>query len=242
MKARLHLLDMSDVRQLMPTQLNDLVQACDLWSESPEDILGFAGLTIDTGHISEYHDASRAVERRAAEVAMPYPTWFDVAPRTEQLLFLLVRSSRPDVVVETGIGNGRSSAIILAAMDLNGTGVLHSVDIDDHIGALVPDRHPRWVTHIGDGSPAALEGFLRDAGPVDIFIHDSDHSYRAQRAEYEIAERYGSSRFLLASDDVNWSNAFLDHCTTRGLSSAVLSDVTKCFGLAWRPRERLGHD
>jgi hypothetical protein len=233
---------MSDVRQLTPLQLNDLVQACDLWSECPEDILGFAGYTIDPRYISECHDASSAVDRRAEGMSLSYPKWFDVAPRTEQLLFHLVRASQPDVVVETGIGNGRSSAIILAAMDLNGIGVLHSVDIGDDVGALVPDRHPRWVTHIGDGSPAALEGIIQRVGAVDIFIHDSDHRYRAQRAEYEIAERYGSSNFLLASDDVNWSNGFLDHCTTRGLSSAVLSDVNKCFGLAWRDRDRPRHD
>lgn len=234
-KTRLHLLELSDLRQLMPLQLNDLYQACDLWTESPEEILDFAGLVRDAQYDAQYLDASSAVECRAAEVSLPYPQYFDIAPRTEQLLFHLVRAHRPNVVVETGIANGRSSAIILAAMDINSAGTLHSIDVNHDVGALVPDQHPRWVKHIRDGSSEALVDVLENTGPVDIFIHDSDHSYQAQLVEFEIADRYGSSRFLLASDDVNWSYAFLDHCTTRRLSSVVLSDVNKCFGLAWHP-------
>lgn len=236
LKDRLNLLELSDVRPLMPLQLHDLYQECDLWTESPEEILRFAGLPPDPHHDSESRDASLVVERRSKQVRLHYPDFYDVAPRTEQLLFLLVRAHRPEIVVETGIANGRSSAIILAAMDLNDTGTLHSVDIKNDVGALVPDQHPRWVKHIGDGSSAALEGVLKDIEPVDLFIHDSDHGYGTQLAEYEIAARYGSSRYILASDDVNWSYAFLDHCRTQSLSTTVLSDVNKCFGIAWDPR------
>ena len=228
---------MSDMRELMPLQLNDLFQECDLWTESSEEIVRFLGFTLDASYSSQFRHASLAVENRAAQVPLLYPRYYDVAPRTEQLLFLLVRASRPEVVVETGIANGHSSAIILAALDLNDTGTLHSVDIKNDVGALVPDHHPRWVKHIGDGSSAALEGVLNNIEPVDLFIHDSDHSYGAQRAEYDIAARHGSSRFILASDDVNWSYAFLDHCRTQSLSSAVLSDVNKCFGIAWSARD-----
>ncbi len=234
MKTRLNLLDTSDVRQLMPLQLNDLFQECDLWTESPEEILRFLGLGLDGEYSSQFRDAILAIEHRATRVSLPYPHYFDVAPRTGELLFHLVRASRPRVVFETGIGNGRSSAIVLAAMDLNGAGTLHSVDIRDDVGALVPHQHPRWVKHILNGTPAALKVALDECGPVDIFIHDSDHSYGAQLAEYEIASRHGSSEFILASDDVNWSYAFLDHCRKEHLSSAVLSDVNKCFGIARR--------
>lgn len=237
LKTRLNLLDTSDVRQLMPLQLNDLFQECDLWTESPEEILRFLGLDLDGEYSSQFRDAILAIEHRATRVSLPYPHYFDVAPRTGELLFHLVRASRPEVVVETGIANGHSTALILAALDLNDTGTLHSVDIKNDVGALVPDHHPRWVKHIGDGSSAALEGVLNNIEPVDLFIHDSDHSYGAQRAEYDIAARHGSSRFILASDDVNWSYAFLDHCRTQSLSSAVLSDVNKCFGIAWSARD-----
>lgn len=233
----MNLLDRNDLHQLMPLQLNDLFQECELWTESPEEILGFLNLTHDSAVVTQFRDASDAIERRVTNVPLPYPRYYDIAPRTELLLFLLVRASRPDVVVETGIANGRSSAIILAAMDLNNSGTLHSVDINDDVGEFVPHRHPRWVKHITDGSPAALEEVLQDAGPLDLFIHDSDHRYRAQLGEYQLAEKYGSSRFILASDDVNWSNAFLDHCRDEQLSSAVLSDVNKCFAIALRPHD-----
>jgi predicted O-methyltransferase YrrM len=233
-KTRLNLLDRADVHQLKPLQLNDLYQECDLWTESPEEILQFMGLDLDPAYWSQFLDVSEAIALRATQISLHYPNYFDVAPRSGQLLFHLVRARRPQIVVETGIANGRSSAMILAAMDLNGAGTLHSIDINDDVGALVPHQHPRWVKHIGDGSPAALQIALKQCGPVDIFLHDSDHRYRAQLAEYEIAERHGSSEFLLASDDVNWSNAFLDHCKKDQLTSAVLSDVNKCFGVAWR--------
>jgi len=235
-KARLNLFDMNDVRQFSALQLNDLFQESGIWTESPEELLRFMGLPFEEQYSSEFREAALAREHRTIDTPMLYPSYYDIAPRTEQLLFALVRASRPSVVAETGIANGRSTAIILAALDLNGSGSLHSIDINHNVGALVPPEHPRWIKHIGDGSPVALEAALADAGPLDIFIHDSDHSYRAQRKEYEIAERYGSSKFILASDDVNWSYAFLDHCRTQSLSSAVLSDVNKCFGIAWSAR------
>lgn len=233
LKSQLHLIDRYELRELMPLQLNDLFQECGLWTESPEEILRFAGLVVDPDCETEFREASHAIDRRATEVSLPYPKYYDVAPRTEHLLFALVRTTRPQVIVETGIANGRSSAILLAAMDLNGSGILHSVDINDDAGVLVPQDHPRWVKHIGDGSAAGLADVLALTGPVDLFIHDSDHSYRSQIAEYELAQRNRSAQFLLTSDDVNWSYAFLDHCRSHRLTSAVLSDVNKCFGIAW---------
>jgi hypothetical protein len=42
-----------------------------------------------------------------------------------------IRAMRPDVVVETGIANGVSSAYVLLALKKNGNGVLHSIEIGD---------------------------------------------------------------------------------------------------------------
>ena len=133
--------------------------------------------------------------------------------------------------VETGIADGWSTAVILAAMDANGVGVLHSIDIAAESGALVGDGHPRWHRHLTDGSPGQLADVLGPLGQLDLFVHDSDHSYRAQMGEYLAASRSLRAGALLVSDDVNWSNAFLDFCRAHELRPVVLAEPTSLVGV-----------
>src|SRR5579862_4942290 len=46
--------------------------------------------------------------------------------------YVVVRALMPDVMVETGVCNGKSSAFVLNAMDHNGRGHLHSIDLPVH--------------------------------------------------------------------------------------------------------------
>ena len=45
--------------------------------------------------------------------------------------YAAIRSLRPEVVVETGVANGVSTAYLLLALDQNGKGILHSIEIGD---------------------------------------------------------------------------------------------------------------
>lgn len=162
-------------------------------------------------------------------------------------IYVLVRIFKPRVVVETGVGPGSSSAFVLNALEKNGSGILYSIDLpgydavvypklgkhhDVHIcegfstGWLVPPnlRH-RWNLILGD-TKEILPKLLRELGVIDMFLHDSLHTYEHMMFEYTTAWEYLSKGGLLLSDDVNeyWSLAFIDFCKSKKVPYCVLSN------------------
>jgi len=214
-----------------PLQIDDLFEVSARWSTDPIDVLHALDITAPHSIGEEFRLLRVHLEARAAGAALQYPTRFQLGLRSQELLYSLVRSARPEVVVETGIADGWSTALILAAMDANGGGELHSVDIDTKSGALVEAGHPRWHRHLTDGSAPQLATVLSDLPRLDVFLHDSDHSYGVQAAEYRLASGLLAPGGLLVSDDVNWSNAFLDHCRSLHRAPLVLADSTKLMGI-----------
>lgn len=141
-----------------------------------------------------------------ARFATPYRFGSSLAFGCE-LLYLLVRAAKPQVVVETGVLYGSSSAAILAALDRNGMGELYSIDLgnapqEPPNDFFVP-RHlrDRWHLTIGD-SRRELPGLLARLGTIDLFHHDSLHTFEHMMWEYETAFRHLSPRGVLSSDDV----------------------------------------
>jgi methyltransferase family protein len=143
-------------------------------------------------------------------------------------LYVLVRGLKPSVVIETGVASGVSSAHILRALAANGTGTLHSIDLPNvqegsHLpeartsGWIVPDGlRRRWKLQLGD-SRKLLPDLLRTIDRVDLFFHDSDHSYDSMYFEFEQAFPKLKSGGLLACDDSTLHNAWDDFCANHGL-------------------------
>ncbi len=125
--------------------------------------------------------------------------------------YVIVRLLRPNLVMETGVHDGLSSALILRALDRNQQGSLVSIDlpsVDLPIGIegpgwLVPaGLQSRWILHLGD-SRELLPALARQYSPVDIFIHDSDHSPEFQRFEYDTVRPFLGRPGLLLTDDAH---------------------------------------
>jgi hypothetical protein len=116
---------------------------------------------------------------------------------------------RPAVAVETGVAMGYSTAVILGAMDDNGAGELHSIDLpplqvdpETFVGRAVPEHvRGRWTLHVGP-SRRLLPALLAELGSIDLFVHDSDHSYAGQYEEYRLAWEHLAVGACLVSDDV----------------------------------------
>lgn len=135
------------------------------------------------------------------------------------VLYAIVLSSSPEIVIETGVASGVSSAHILLALEDNGKGQLFSIDLPTERwplpkgkqpGWLIPEelRH-RWTLRLGRSSeilPDALQQFKS----VDIFLHDSEHSYENMEWEYQVVWPYLKKRGLLLSHDINANKAFLE--------------------------------
>ena len=136
-----------------------------------------------------------------------------------ELLYFLVRMKSPTVVLETGVGAGWSSAVILHALDANAKGQLFSSDLPyirfedsrGYIGLLVEERlHPRW--HLLDaGDRHNLPRLLQMMNErIDIFHYDSDKSYAGRAFAYKLIREHLASEAVVIFDDVQDNSHFLD--------------------------------
>jgi predicted O-methyltransferase YrrM len=215
--------------------LDDMLRACGgRFAGSAEELLAKLGWQEPLEEVrEEYAQASRLLSRRyAMHPELPYPRRYAVEEQTGWFLYALVRLARPSVVVETGVANGHSSWLLLAALRANGSGELHSLDVTADVGALVDD-HDRWHLQIAavEDAPRQLRRTLHAlSGEVDVFVHDSDHRYLNQIVEYRAAWPAMRPGGVFASDDVDDSRAFLDFAAAIAAEPHLMFDGVKVFG------------
>jgi predicted O-methyltransferase YrrM len=172
----------------------------------------------------------RELTWQATHLGWPKPEfhhrWFG------ESIYWLTRAVRPRAIVETGVEKGLTSYFWLRGLADNEFGTLYSIDLPtvgstervnadgrvdrSHVeteartGALVPPSlRKRWELTLGDAT-VELPALLARLGSIDIFFHDSDHSYGHQLWEYRTAWPVLREGGYLASDDVDWTAAFSD--------------------------------
>jgi predicted O-methyltransferase YrrM len=130
--------------------------------------------------------------------------------------YALIRKYKPSIILETGVSMGWSSFMILTALQREMKGVLYSIDMggfesidhDGGVGYMVPDNlKQHWHLIIADSKKALLP-LLEKLGKIDMFVHDSEHSYEMMMFEYNNAWNYLGQQGILCSDDINHSAAF----------------------------------
>jgi predicted O-methyltransferase YrrM len=144
----------------------------------------------------------------------------DLYAKKVLLQYMAIRAFQPEIVLETGVANGVSSAYILLALQKNQRGALYSIGLNDPqylpagkpLGWIVPEPlKSRWNLLIGD-SRDLLPSLLAKLDTIDVFIHDSLHTYDHMRWEYQTAFPYLRPGGLLFSDDAAWNSAFSEYC------------------------------
>ena len=185
-------------------------------------------------YLSEFAALKEELSERQQSTKLNYPITYNIADTASLLIYLTIRALSPSVVLETGVANGVSSYYILNALNKNNKGTLYSVDIDSNVGGLLDgsDKH-RWLLKIVDEENAGneFEKLVDSFNSIDIFIHDSDHSYKAQMREYRKAYGKIGDGGILASDDVDFSYAFVDFCSKTQIKPLFLVTSAKVFGL-----------
>ncbi|MBK6990152.1 MAG: class I SAM-dependent methyltransferase [Bacteroidetes bacterium] len=140
-----------------------------------------------------------------------------------KFLYFIVRCAKPAVMIETGVAHGVSSWTILNAIHKNGTGKLYSIDlpnldlksynpqnISQQSGWAVPDTlRKHWELQLGS-SNELLPALVQKLGKVDIFFHDSDHSYKNMMFEFKEVYPAIKENGLIISDDVHKNESFRD--------------------------------
>lgn len=162
-------------------------------------------------------------------------------------LHALARLLRPQHVVEVGVSSGVSSAYLLAALDGNGQGTLHSVDLPSRprssaqgrggaswslpkgraSGWAVPfDLRARWDLRLGDKA-RVLPLLARELPSVGLFVYDVPHDCSKSAREFRAMDP------ILPEGGV----ALVDHGPRGGLCPALRAWAV---GRGSRPIPRAG--
>ena len=163
-------------------------------------------------------------------------------------LYVLCRTLKPEVVVETGVASGMSSSFILRALDKNAKGKLYSIDVPWHTvkhiwqrnpadaplheqeietksGWVIPDRlRDRWDLTIGRTSEK-LPQLLKNIAPVDVFFHDSAHTYENMVWEFQTIWPNLSKGGVMMAHNIDKHTAFADFEKSVGGVSFKLSGL-----------------
>lgn len=190
----------------------------------------------------EYEVLRLELARRYGERTIRHPQRYSIEEGSAFLIYALVRTLKPNTILETGVANGHSSYFILSALRANGCGLLHSVDRSTEVGGLLDSAERQyWRLHVL--SPAGLKksflNILETIPALDLFLHDSDHSYSWQAFELDAALKKIAAGGIVACDDCDSSYAFLDFCRDAGIRPAFLVETRKIFGLVARPPQEI---
>jgi hypothetical protein len=178
-----------------------------------------------------------------AKFLVNWPDRVNDSPHLVDIFYGLIRALRPTRIIETGVAFGMSSSLMLAALRHNGHGHLLSIDLpnrgqfrmdDSDTGILVPIAYrDRWELVMADcvyELPARMKG-----NKIDIFAHDSMHTYCHMAYEYCLAAMHLPNNGIIISDDILWNSAFTD--VMRGLKCQTFSHtMSHNTGLAVVPR------
>lgn len=158
------------------------------------------------------------------------PYKFDGGENLCVFLYAWIMTAKPKIVVETGVASGITTNVIMEALGKVG-GQLYSIDINPKSKDVYRGGHPWNFVLLKSPRGKSLNKFVQKIQPIDLWIHDSDHSYKWQKFEYEVAKKSLTKKGLLVSDDIDTSSAFGEFAMkNRGRGSAIF-DGRKFFGV-----------
>jgi predicted O-methyltransferase YrrM len=219
----------------------DVISAQDEWMQPVHQRLGWNWPCSES---SDFLTCWADIERMLV-VADPAESYYDADPVMARSLWCAVRHLQPRSVVETGVARGVTSRIILEALAGNGAGRLWSIDL--------PPLNEPWFSQSRSAVPQSLRDdwqylcgsarrvlprLLRKLGTIDLFVHDSMHTYDHMTFEFKLARAHLSSVGIIVSDDVNTNRAFTELVKSdHKLDGVAITQQRKrdaTVGIAWQ--------
>ncbi|QGA68063.1 class I SAM-dependent methyltransferase [Sulfolobus sp. E11-6] len=150
------------------------------------------------------------------------------------ILYSIIKYYNPDIVIETGVGPGVSSTIILSALE---KGTLYSIDVREtlengkQVGFLVQEQlRSKWKLYIGR-SRDILPDLLKRLGKVDIFLHDSEHTFENVTFELNIVWDYLRNGGVLLIDNLDFTKAPYYFAKQKGVKLYKLTNEAGGLGI-----------
>lgn len=157
--------------------------------------------------------------------------------------YALTRALRPAHVVESGVDKGLGSCVLAAALLRNAAdghpGRLSALDINPDAGYLIGGPYADVVDLVlGD----SLQSIPNLRTPVDVFLHDSNHSAEHEAAEFRLIEERLAPAALLLSDNATETDELVQYAEQTGRQFLFFREVPEQhwfpgdgIGVAWRP-------
>jgi predicted O-methyltransferase YrrM len=198
-----------------------------------KDVDSLAASATEFSRIASYIPDGRRLYREIAsqQSGKISPIKFDSAEELGSFLYAFVMETKPKCVVETGVANGLTTNLIMAALDTYG-GELHSFDINPECQSVYNGRG-KWNFHLlSRNYKKQVKEVVSSISNIDLWIHDSDHSHSWQSFEYSIAaSKLKASQGILVSDDIDCSTAFGKLIKSLGTKGWAVFDERKFFGI-----------
>jgi predicted O-methyltransferase YrrM len=181
---------------------------------SPEEVAAASqselieGMEIEGNWVVGLKDSAKEdASRTGRGSGGPIEVFYGPSPELMKVVNLVCRLARPEVVIETGVAKGFTTASILEALDRNGSGYLYSVEMPSlyfgyrqQVGEMIPESlRKRWSLELGP-SAVVLPRLLKRLGSVDVFVYDSASSYDNQKTELSIVLKGMPAGGILISD------------------------------------------
>ncbi len=168
--------------------------------------------------ISESNDIVEYCERMTAG-----NDYWQISEDEIRVIFTVINFYNPSVVIETGVGPGVSTTAILSA--INKRGMLISIDPgipygkgDKEIGFAIPAALKTNFKLVRGKSQEKIDEVLRSIEKVDVFFHDSEHTYNNIMFELNSVWPKLSKNYLIMVDNYDWTDAPKDFANERGLA------------------------
>ena len=133
----------------------------------------------------------------------------NVDPLSSAFLFHLVRELKPASCIELGTCTGLSAAYQGAALEVNGSGRLVTIEGDAELArrarVTLRDLEIERVTVVSGRFEDMLPGVLREHAPVDFVFNDGHHEEEATIRYFDTMGPHLAPGAVVVLDDVNWS-------------------------------------
>lgn len=157
--------------------------------------------------------------------------------------YAMVRLTKPAHVVETGVDKGLGTCVLAAALLRNAEeghpGRVTAIDINPEAGYLV--RSGPWADVVDLVYGDSIRTLAQLDRPVDLFLHDSDHTLAHERAEFRAAEPHLAPGAYLVTDNVTKGVVLCAHAEATGRRFLAFAERPARhwypgdgIGVAWR--------
>jgi predicted O-methyltransferase YrrM len=130
---------------------------------------------------------------------------------TQRFLYFLVRELKPQVVLELGTAHGLSALHLIAALEANRSGHLHTVELDSTRRTLALEAFERFfpqtkrLTSLEASFADALPGLAAELARLDLVFEDGPHTHDVTLEAFRQTIDYLEPGGVYVVDDIEFS-------------------------------------